>query len=60
MPRAFIFVLDSFGIGGSADAAKFGDEGSNTFGHIAAACAVGKGDQAGLRQGPLRLPQMPR
>lgn len=60
MPRAFIFVLDSFGIGGSADAAKFGDEGSNTFGHIAAACAAGKGDQAGLRQGPLRLPQMMR
>ena len=27
MARAFIFVLDSFGIGGAADAADFGDEG---------------------------------
>ncbi len=60
MARAFIFVLDSFGIGGAADAAKFGDEGSDTFGHIAAACASGKGDRAGLRAGPLRLPNMMR
>jgi phosphopentomutase len=37
MPRAFIFVLDSFGIGAAPDAAKYGDEGSDTFGHIAAA-----------------------
>jgi phosphopentomutase len=60
MPRAFIFVLDSFGIGGSADAGAFGDEGADTFGHIAAACAIGKGDQAGLRRGPLALPHMMR
>jgi phosphopentomutase len=58
MKRAFIFVLDSFGIGGAADAARFGDEGSNTFGHIAEACATGAGDQAGLRSGPLKLPNM--
>jgi phosphopentomutase len=32
--RAIIFVLDSFGIGGAPDAAKFGDEGANTLGHI--------------------------
>jgi phosphopentomutase len=35
MPRAFLFILDSFGIGHAPDAAKFGDEGANTFGHIA-------------------------
>jgi phosphopentomutase len=56
MARAFLFVLDSFGIGGAPDAEAFGDVGSNTFGHIAQACAQGLGDQAGLRQGPLNLP----
>ena len=35
MPRAFLFVLDSFGIGGAPDAAKFGDAGANTLAHIA-------------------------
>ena len=35
MSRAFLFILDSFGIGAAPDAAKFGDEGANTFGHIA-------------------------
>ena len=35
MTRAFLFVMDSVGIGGAPDAAKFGDEGSNTLGHIA-------------------------
>ncbi len=34
MSRAFLFVMDSVGIGGAPDAAKFGDEGSNTLGHI--------------------------
>jgi phosphopentomutase len=34
MPRAFLFILDSFGIGNAPDAAKFGDEGANTFLHI--------------------------
>lgn len=29
------FVLDSFGIGGAPDAGSFGDEGSDTLGHIA-------------------------
>ena len=32
--RVFLIVLDSFGIGGAPDAAKFGDEGADTFGHI--------------------------
>ena len=35
MSRAVILVLDSFGIGATADAAAFGDTGANTFGHIA-------------------------
>ena len=58
MARAFLFVLDSFGIGSAPDAAAFGDEGSDTFGHIAAACARGAGDRDGLRRGPLDLPNM--
>jgi len=58
MPRAFLFVLDSFGIGGAADGARFGDEGSDTLGHIALACAEGRADRDGLRAGPLRLPNM--
>ncbi|MDV6317129.1 phosphopentomutase [Idiomarina sp. HP20-50] len=35
MSRAIVLVLDSFGIGSAPDAAKFGDEGADTFGHIA-------------------------
>ena len=35
MKRVIILMLDSFGIGGAPDAAKFGDEGANTLGHIA-------------------------
>ena len=35
MSRAFLFILDSVGIGGAPDADKFGDKGSNTLGHIA-------------------------
>lgn len=58
MKRAFVFVLDSFGIGGAADAARFGDEGSDTFGHIEAACAAGAADRDGLRNGPLLVPNM--
>ncbi len=58
VPRSIILVLDSFGIGGAPDAAAYGDEGSNTFGHIAAFCADGRGDRKGLRQGPLRLPHL--
>jgi phosphopentomutase len=58
MARALIIVLDSFGIGGAPDAAAYGDLGSDTFGHIAAACAQGAGDRTGLRSGPLALPNM--
>ncbi|WP_439527945.1 phosphopentomutase [Pannonibacter sp.] len=60
MPRAILVVLDSFGIGGAEDAARFGDAGSDTLGHIAARCAAGEGDKAGLRSGPLTLPNMSR
>jgi phosphopentomutase len=50
--------MDSVGIGGAADAEKFGDEGADTLGHIAAACAAGAADMKGLRAGPLRIPVM--
>ncbi|MBW9063305.1 phosphopentomutase [Rhizobium herbae] len=58
MARAFLFVLDSFGIGGAPDAGDFGDDGADTLGHIAEFCAAGAGDRAGLREGPLSLPNM--
>ncbi|MFT4105769.1 MAG: phosphopentomutase [Lacrimispora sp.] len=32
--RVFVIVIDSLGIGEMADAARYGDEGSNTLGHI--------------------------
>jgi phosphopentomutase len=57
--RAFLLVLDSVGIGAAPDADAFGDEGSDTVGHIAEACASGKADNA-RRQGPLRLPNLGR
>jgi phosphopentomutase len=60
MARAIILVMDSVGIGGAPDAAKFGDEGADTLGHIAAACAAGAADIAGGRSGPLRIPVMNR
>ncbi|WP_413991874.1 phosphopentomutase [Labrys okinawensis] len=52
MARAFILVMDSFGIGSADDAARYGDAGSNTLGHIAAACA----DEKCRHSGPLHLP----
>ncbi|WP_426817002.1 phosphopentomutase [Winslowiella sp. 2C04] len=56
MKRAFIMVLDSFGIGASKDADKFGDKGSDTLGHIAEACFKGEADHG--RKGPLHLPNL--
>ncbi|MBN9061051.1 MAG: phosphopentomutase [Rhizobiales bacterium 65-9] len=56
MPRAFIIVMDSVGCGGAEDARLYGDEGADTLGHIAEACARGGGDREGLRKGPLSLP----
>jgi phosphopentomutase len=60
MGRGIIIVLDSVGCGGARDAAEYGDEGADTLGHIAEACAAGKGDREGLRQGPLALPNLDR
>lgn len=56
MKRVTIMMLDSLGIGASADAEKFGDVGANTFGSIAKACANGTADIN--RQGPLTLPNL--
>lgn len=58
--RAIILVLDSFGIGATADAAQFGDAGADTLGHIALACAEGRADKAGLRSGRLSMPNLAR
>jgi phosphopentomutase len=58
MARAFLFVLDSFGIGGAPDAEAYGDLGANTLGHIAEQCAAGLADRQDLRKGPLVLPHM--
>ena len=49
MRRAIILMLDSFGIGASADANKF-DRDANTLGNIVKACA-----SAELGRGPLQL-----
>jgi len=50
--RALILVLDSFGIGATDDAARFGDAGANTLGSIARQrAAAGK---------PLQLPNLTR
>ncbi len=58
MARAILCVLDSFGIGGAPDAKKFGDEGANTFLHIAEQCFFGNADKKGVRNGALNLPNM--
>lgn len=55
MKRVILLIMDSFGIGGAADASEFGteditDEGSNTLGHIAETF-----DRAGS---PLDLPHL--
>ncbi len=60
MARAIVLVMDSLGIGASADAGRFGDAGADTLGHIAEACAAGRADRAGLRQGRLALPNLAR
>ena len=56
--RAALIVLDSVACGHAPDAAAFGDAGADTLGHIAALCAAGRADGPGLRQGPLRLPNL--
>ncbi|MFJ1268349.1 phosphopentomutase [Legionella lytica] len=56
--RVCILLMDSFGIGASLDAARYGDEGANTFVHIHETCEQGGCDKAGLRHGPLTLPNL--
>ena len=51
MARAIILVLDSLGIGATADADRFGDVGADTLGHIAR-------ERAASSAGPLRLPNL--
>ncbi|WP_375456826.1 phosphopentomutase [uncultured Methylobacterium sp.] len=58
MARALVIVLDSVGIGGAPDAARYGDAGADTVGHVAQACAEGRGDRTDLRAGALRLPHL--
>ena len=58
MGRAIVIVLDSVGCGGAADASVYGDAGADTLGHLAAACAEGRGDRVALRAGPLALPHL--
>lgn len=38
--RVFLMVIDGFGIGEMPDAALFGDEGSDTYGHVVAATQI--------------------
>lgn len=57
MKRAIILIMDSFGIGETEDAGRFGDSGANTFGHIAEHCDRGL---AGDSRGTLALPNLSR
>lgn len=56
--RVCILLMDSFGIGASLDAPRYGDAGANTFVHIHQACERGECDKTGVRQGPLTLPHL--
>jgi len=56
--RAFLFVMDSFGIGAAPDAESFGDVGADTFGHIAKWCADGHVSDFRPTAGPLHIPTL--
>jgi len=58
MARAVVLMLDSLGIGASVDADRFGDDGADTFGHIAMACAQGDADRPRERSGVLAIPNL--
>jgi phosphopentomutase len=60
MPRGLLLVLDSVGIGAAPDADLYGDQGADTFGHIAEACAEGRADRINFRKGALRVPWLDR
>jgi phosphopentomutase len=49
---ALILVMDSVGIGAVPDAARYGDEGADTVGHIAEACIAGTADNASREAAP--------
>ena len=54
MSRVFLTVLDAVGAGEAPDAAEYGDAGTNTLGHVIAACHPDLPNMAamGLWQGP--------
>lgn len=58
--RVCTLLLDSLGLGASLDAHLYGDEGADTFGHIAEACLAGHADKVDVRQGPLHIPNLAR
>jgi phosphopentomutase len=60
MPRAFVLILDSVGIGASADASQYGDTGADTVGHLAECCARRQADRTGVRSGTLFIPNLVR
>ncbi len=56
MARAIVLMLDSLGIGASADADRFGDAGSDTFGHIVEFCVGGDIKFGSAAQGSFEIP----
>ncbi|WP_131782729.1 phosphopentomutase [Legionella gresilensis] len=56
--RVCILLMDSFGLGASLDAHRYGDTGADTFGHIHLACQKGEASRSGLREGPLHIPNL--
>ena len=57
MSRVIVLLLDSFGIGYADDAAKFGDAGADTLGHINEWCGKNRKDESGKPK-YLSLPNM--
>lgn len=58
--RFILMVLDSLGIGAMPDAARFGDEGSDTLGNMLAQCPVPLPNLARLGLGNIRpIPNLP-
>ena len=53
MTRAIILMLDSFGIGATEDAERFGDVGADTLGHIAR-------HRRDVTRRPLEIPNLAR
>ncbi len=48
------------GVGAAPDAARFGEQEANTFAQIWRRSACGKADRAGVREGPLAIPNLLR